>query len=101
MSVQRRSGASVVGVVVAVTLAAVGVGTIYLPFIADRDKLRGLNEDSDKEYEKMLKAQLKEMKANQLKQQPMEGDAAAAADKPDVAKTHNSMWQALSRGSKK
>lgn len=30
---------------ISLTLVAVGVGTIYLPFIADKDKIRGLDED--------------------------------------------------------
>jgi hypothetical protein len=41
------------------TVCAVGFGTVYLPFYADKDKIRGLNENADtdakKEMEKFLK----------------------------------------------
>ena len=56
----RTSGSKLVGAAVALTAAAVGVGTIYLPFYADKDRLRGLHEESDlttaerEEYERVM-----------------------------------------------
>lgn len=44
---RRTDGRKLVGIAVALTVSALGVGTIYLPFIADRDKLRGLFEEGD------------------------------------------------------
>ena len=43
----RSSGSKVVIAAVTATLTAVGIGTIYLPFIADRDKMRGMHEEKD------------------------------------------------------
>lgn len=46
---------------VTLTIGTVGVGAIYLPFIADKDRIRGLHEEGDmtpaekREYEKMLR----------------------------------------------
>ena len=57
----RNSGSKMVFAAVAATVAAVGVGTIYLPFIADKDRIRGLNEESDmtagekREYQEMMR----------------------------------------------
>lgn len=56
----RRSGSAMVAVAVAATVTAVGVGTIYLPFIADKDHIRGLHEEGEisaadrREYERVL-----------------------------------------------
>ena len=61
--------------------------------MADKDKLRGLQEDTDKQYEKMIKEKLKE----ELKQQKQN----MAPEGVNVSKTNNSMWQALSWGEKK
>mmetsp|Transcript_26975 Transcript_26975/g.39448 ORF Transcript_26975/g.39448 Transcript_26975/m.39448 type:complete len:97 (+) Transcript_26975:122-412(+) len=43
----RVDGSKVVAMVTGVTILAAGLGTIYLPFFIDREKLRGLNEDMD------------------------------------------------------
>jgi hypothetical protein len=54
------NGSKIVATAVTLTIAALGVGTIYLPFIADKDKLRGLDEDGGvsgaqrREYERAL-----------------------------------------------
>jgi hypothetical protein len=61
MASRSKSGSKVVVACVAATLTAVGVGTIYLPFIADRDRIRGLHEESEltpaerREYERALR----------------------------------------------
>jgi len=43
----RVDGRKIVAVATAGTLAAVAFGQIYLPFIADRDKVRGLSEEDE------------------------------------------------------
>ena len=43
----RNSGSKMVGVAVTLTVAALGVGTVYLPFIADKDRLRGRHEEGE------------------------------------------------------
>ena len=58
----RTNGSKVVVLAVAATLTALGIGTVYIPFYADRDKLRGMYEGADgdlsarerREYEKYL-----------------------------------------------
>ena len=80
------------------TVLAVGMGAIYLPFIADKDRLRGLNEESDmtpsdkREYEKLLR----EMKGSgtgmrQLSQQQEQGQEVPQRRKP----FSNSMWKRM------
>jgi hypothetical protein len=56
-----RSGSALVVGIVGLTLGALGIGTVYLPFIADKDKLRGMNEESEAsaigqlEYERAIR----------------------------------------------
>ena len=45
--VARSSGSKVVIAAVTATLTMVGIGSIYLPFFADRDKIRGMHEEKD------------------------------------------------------
>jgi hypothetical protein len=85
----RNSGSKLVVVAVGATLATLGVGTIYLPFIADRDKVRGLHEESEvsggsaqREYDAMMRALHK--KNNDSKE---DGAATPAPPRPS-----NSMW---------
>lgn len=95
MASARNSGSRVVVMAVTGTLAAIGVGTIWLPFIADKDKVRGLHEESElddrsrREYEAMLR---------QMQQQG-EGGAATPETPPQPARQSNSMWSRLKRNS--
>jgi hypothetical protein len=56
-----RSGSTLVVGIVGLTLGALGIGTVYLPYIADKDRLRGMNEESEAsaiealEYERALR----------------------------------------------
>jgi hypothetical protein len=56
----RNNGSKLVVAAVALTLTAAGVGTVYLPFFADRDRLRGMHEEGEmsdadkKEYERAM-----------------------------------------------
>jgi len=43
----RNSGSKIVVAAVVAMMATIGVGTIYAPYFADRDKLRGLHEEAD------------------------------------------------------
>ena len=45
MRAGRTSGSKVVIAAVIGTVGMVGIGTIYLPFLADRDTMRGMDED--------------------------------------------------------
>ncbi|KAL3823073.1 hypothetical protein ACHAXA_011125 [Cyclostephanos tholiformis] len=57
----RTDGRKLVGIAVAMTVTALGVGTIYLPFVADRDKLRGLFEEGDDAVPEGARRQMKAM----------------------------------------
>lgn len=87
----RTDGRKVVAIAFAGITAAVGLGQIYLPYIADRDKLRGLFEEEDmpvqakKEMEIIMKA---EIAAAQARQQQSQSQSSSSA---------GSMWSNLRR----
>jgi len=89
----RNSGSKLVVVAVGFTLAAVGVGTIYLPFIADKDKIRGLDEQADlsaaerREYERMMKEMGQSIPAEGVNTQRRASNRS------------NSMWQRMNQQS--
>jgi len=84
----RNSGSKMVFAAVAATVAAVGVGTIYLPFIADKDRIRGLNEESD-----MTAAEKREYREMMRKMEEMPSEAQEKRSLP----TSNSMWSRMNR----
>lgn len=43
----RASGSKLVIAAVTATVTMVGIGSVYLPFFADRDKIRGMHEEKD------------------------------------------------------
>ena len=57
----RVSGNKAVVAAVAGTIGAVCTGAIYVPFIADRDKLRGLHEESTPPTSAMLAQEIKKL----------------------------------------
>mmetsp|Transcript_17451 Transcript_17451/g.40611 ORF Transcript_17451/g.40611 Transcript_17451/m.40611 type:complete len:841 (+) Transcript_17451:85-2607(+) len=73
----RRSGSSLVTMFVAGTVGAVGLGCFYLPFVADKDSLRGLHEDDDRKLKEQYQLYLQELKQEkqQLQQQQQEQEA--------------------------
>lgn len=88
----RNSGTRVVVMAVTGTLAAIGVGTVYLPFIADKDKVRGLHEESemDERSKQEYEAMVRQMGAQQA-------PADKAAEQPPPPRQSNSMWSRLKR----
>jgi hypothetical protein len=74
----RTDGRKLVGIAVAMTVTALGVGTIYLPFVADRDKLRGLFEEGDDSVPEGARRQMKAM---------------AKAEAAEAERQHRSMGQ--------
>ena len=90
----RNSGSRVVIMAVTGILATIGVGTIYLPFIADRDKVRGLHEEGElderakREYEQILR---------QMNQDTASGGSEQQNTPPP--RPSNSMWSRLKRNS--
>lgn len=57
----RMSGNKLVSVAVAGTVTMVGLGAIYVPFFADRDKLRGLHEEAAPPTSAMLAQEIKKL----------------------------------------
>mmetsp|Transcript_30656 Transcript_30656/g.50648 ORF Transcript_30656/g.50648 Transcript_30656/m.50648 type:complete len:80 (-) Transcript_30656:110-349(-) len=59
----RVDGRKIVGIATVATVSVVGFAQIYLPFWADRDKIRGMAEEEDmpaaakREMEKQIKQQ--------------------------------------------
>ena len=65
MAAARSSGNKLVVMAITGTVTALGVGTIYLPFMADRDKMRGLHEEETTRTPTaaMLQAETKKLQA--------------------------------------
>ena len=82
----RNSGTKLVVGAVTLTIAAIGVGSIYLPFMVDKDRLRGLDEEGQmyaaeqREYERMVQ------EMGKAKQQ-----------RRNSIPTSNSMWKRMNQ----
>lgn len=67
----RTNGRKIVSFAFAGIVGAIGLGQIYLPYIADRDKLRGLFEEGDmptqakQEMDMIMRAEKAAMEAQQ------------------------------------
>jgi hypothetical protein len=57
----RSSGSKLVAAAVAGTFTVVGIETIYLPFFADRDAIRGLHEEQAPPTSAMLIQEIKKL----------------------------------------
>jgi hypothetical protein len=70
----RIDGRKIVGGAVLAITGAIGIAQIYLPYIADKDKLRGMFEEEDmpdvarKEMDMMMKAEIAAADARQQSQ---------------------------------
>ena len=90
----RTDGRKIVTLAITTTTLAIGIGTIYLPYIADKDKIRGLFEEEDMplqakqemEYMKMNEKNNNEKKKNGEKSNTSSGKSSAG-----------SMWSNLKR----
>jgi hypothetical protein len=103
MAARRKivSGTTMVTVAVTATVATLGFTAFYLPFVADREKMRGLHEESDvdpkarREYEEYVRQHNKREQQAQAQhpqqypaQQAQQQEQAPANNMP----TSNSMW---------
>ena len=86
-SAARRSGSALVAGVVTATVGAIGYGCIYLPFVADRDEVRGFHEEDDRVLKQQYEQYVQEMK----KQKELE---AQSQQQPKAG----SMWKAMRGG---
>jgi hypothetical protein len=100
----RSSGSKLVIGAVTGTLAAVGIGTIYLPFIADRDKMRGMHEEKDAPVAAMLAQEIQNFRqdrrgeadgSTQQQQQQEQQQRNAATKAP------GSMWKNIRKNEEK
>lgn len=102
MSRTARNGSNVVMMVVATTLTALGVGTVYLPFYADRDWLRGMHEDADSHLSEKEKKEYA-MLLSQLHEQQLNGgrgtNAEQEQERPIPRRPDNSMWARMKASS--
>eukprot|EP00568_Trieres_chinensis_P003958 CAMPEP_0183291234 /NCGR_PEP_ID=MMETSP0160_2-20130417/720_1 /TAXON_ID=2839 ORGANISM="Odontella Sinensis, Strain Grunow 1884" /NCGR_SAMPLE_ID=MMETSP0160_2 /ASSEMBLY_ACC=CAM_ASM_000250 /LENGTH=93 /DNA_ID=CAMNT_0025452011 /DNA_START=181 /DNA_END=459 /DNA_ORIENTATION=- len=91
----RVDGRKIVGVAIAGTAAVLGFAQLYLPFIADRDKLRGMFEEEDMppqarmEMDAMMKA---ERQAAMREAVAKEGGAAPRPTGAGGLPAAGSMW---------
>lgn len=89
MATRVSSGSKIVAAAVALTVGAVGISTLYLPFIADKDKLRGLDEDGG-----MMESEKREY------ERAMRQMAAEAEMRRTTPGTSNSMWKRMDQSSR-
>ena len=92
----RKSGTTMASVAVTAIVATLGFTAFYLPFMANRDKVRGLNEEADpdpaarREYEEMVRQYQREQQQQQAQQEQQQAQAQANNNIPPS--TSNSMW---------
>ena len=89
----RSSGSKLVATAVVGIVGALGIGTIYLPFVADRDKMRGLHEESTPPTSAMLANEIKKLQQDGIL--PKDDDQAEEA-KPEK-KAPGSMWKRFNK----
>ena len=82
------SGNKLVAVAVGATVTMVGLGAVYVPFFADRDKLRGLHEESAPPTSAMLAQEIKKLQSEGI----LKGDDDDKAATHDPPKAPGSMW---------
>jgi hypothetical protein len=82
----RIDGRKIVGFAVVGTIGMLGIGQLYLPYIADRNKLRGLFEDEESLSEQ---AKLELQKIMKAEQQEVNNQATGAPA--------GSMWKNMKR----
>jgi hypothetical protein len=85
----RSSGSKLVVAAVVGTFSAVGIGTIYLPFFADRDEIRGMHEEKGAPPSAMLAQEIKKLQKEGL----LKGDAEHQVNIPESKRAAGSMWK--------
>jgi len=95
----HTNGRKIVGVAMAAIAGTLGIGVIYLPFIADRDKLRGLFEEEEMPQEARKEIEII-MKAEQAAQQAQRGSGGNSGNGDGTSgRKAGSMWQNIKRSS--
>lgn len=88
-----QSGKQLVTFAVAATVGAIGIGTIYLPFMADRDKLRGLFEEGEQQIPEGARREIRDI----LKKEAMERQTQQEETVQQEKKGAGSMWSSFRR----
>ena len=87
------SGNKLVAVAVGATVTMVGLGAVYVPFFADRDKLRGLHEESAPPTSAMLAQEIKKLQNEGiLRGDNDDGEKPAKPAQQEQQKAPGSMW---------
>ena len=90
----RSSGSKLVAMAVGGTLGVVGLSTIYLPFVADRDKMRGLHEEEAPPTSQMLAQEIKKLQQEGiLKGEKGQEEDEQQQQRAQKAKAPGSMWK--------
>lgn len=103
----RTDGRKLVTLAAAATVGALGVGTIYLPFMADRDKLRGLFEEGEetipegarREIKAIMKAEAEQKRLEQQQQQQEQHQREDDQQQQRQKASAGSMWSSFKRNS--
>lgn len=78
---------------VAGTLGVVGLSTIYLPFFADRDAIRGLNEEEAPPTSQMLMQEIRKLQEEGVLRGDDEEIGGGEKQPDPKAKVPGSMWR--------
>lgn len=89
------SGNKIVSVAVAGTVAMVGMGAVYVPFFADRDKLRGLHEEASPPTSAMLAQEIKKLQQEGILRGDDDDDEGvnSTQQQQERPKAPGSMWK--------
>ncbi len=103
----RTDGRKLVALAGTAIVGALGIGTIYLPFMADRDKLRGLFEEGEesipegarREIQAIIKAEAESQKRMEevVQQQQMHEEEAQQQQQHKQRSSPGSMWSSFRR----
>ena len=104
----RTDGRKLVALAGMAIVGALGIGTIYLPFMADRDKLRGLFEEGEesipegarREIQSIIKAEAESQKRMEevvQQQQQHEEEAQQQQQQQKQRSSPGSMWSSFRR----
>lgn len=91
----RISGQKVVSAAVVGTVLTAAIGTVYLPFVADRDKMRGLHEEQTPPTAAMLAQEIKKLQRDGILKgdDSQDGEVPPPKDGGRKSLAPGSMWK--------
>ncbi|KAL3778125.1 hypothetical protein ACHAWO_008077 [Cyclotella atomus] len=90
-----QSGKQLVTFAVAATVSAIGIGTIYLPFMADRDKLRGLFEEGEEQIPEGARREIRDIMRKEAMEKKAQQEEGVSVQQEK--KGAGSMWSSFRR----